>query len=52
MASYDQGDVCLGCARIERPGPSLYTLNIANCRDTFRNKAKHYQQAIKEDNVT
>ena len=35
-----QGDVCLGCARIERPGPSLYTLNIGKCRDKYREKAR------------
>lgn len=35
-----QGDVCLGSSRIERPGPSLYTLNIGNCRNKYREKAK------------
>nr|ALS04309.1 mitochondrial tRNA-specific 2-thiouridylase 1 [Acartia pacifica] len=35
-----KGDVCLGSARIDRPGPSLYTLNIGNCRTKIRNKLK------------
>ena len=26
------GDECLGSARILRPGPSLYTLNVNDCR--------------------
>ena len=31
-AVFYQGDVCLGSAQIERPGPSLYTLNAKGCR--------------------
>merc|ERR1712013_317200 len=31
-AVFYQGDVCLGSAEIERPGPSLYTLNSKGCR--------------------
>ena len=32
FAAFYQGDVCLGSARIRRPGPSLYTLNSGGCR--------------------
>jgi len=41
-----KGDICLGSARIERSGPSLYTLNIGNCRDKYRNKAKKNKNDI------
>ena len=31
-AAFYQGEVCLGSAKIERVGPSLYTMNHNNCR--------------------
>merc|ERR1711962_12500 len=31
-----KGDICLGSARIQRPGPSLYTLNTNSCRSIIR----------------
>ena len=37
------GDECIGSARITRPGPSLYTLNVKNCRSEI-------QQRIAESN--
>jgi len=38
FSAFYKGDVCLGSARIERPGPSLYTLNVGNCRTNIRDK--------------
>ena len=32
------GDECLGSARITRPGPSLYTLNVKNCRSEIQQR--------------
>eukprot|EP00092_Neocalanus_flemingeri_P021489 GFUD01023303.1.p1 GENE.GFUD01023303.1~~GFUD01023303.1.p1 ORF type:complete len:426 (-),score=120.25 GFUD01023303.1:125-1402(-) len=32
FAAFYQGDECMGSARIVRPGPSLYMLNVRNCR--------------------
>ena len=46
FAAFYQGDVCLGSARIERPGPSLYTLNIKGCRTEIR------QRRATEENLT
>ena len=34
------GDECLGSARITRPGPSLYTLNVKNCRSEIQGRLK------------
>eukprot|EP00088_Acartia_fossae_P020950 TRINITY_DN22440_c0_g1_i1.p1 TRINITY_DN22440_c0_g1~~TRINITY_DN22440_c0_g1_i1.p1 ORF type:complete len:420 (-),score=21.37 TRINITY_DN22440_c0_g1_i1:68-1327(-) len=41
-----KGDVCLGSARIDRSGPSLYTLNTNNCRTTIRNRIKSQRSPI------
>ena len=38
FAAFYLGDQCLGSARIQRPGPSLYTLNTNNCRDRISQK--------------
>jgi len=40
FAAFYLGDQCLGSARITRPGPSLYTLNIKNCRTERQKTAK------------
>ena len=34
------GDECLGSARITRSGPSLYTLNVKNCRTEIQSRLK------------
>lgn len=36
--AFYSGEECLGSARILRPGPSLYTLNINNCRTEIQRK--------------
>ena len=45
FAAFYLGDQCLGSARIERPGPSLYTLNTNNCRGEI-------SQRVREGTVT
>ncbi|XP_050731296.1 mitochondrial tRNA-specific 2-thiouridylase 1-like isoform X2 [Eriocheir sinensis] len=38
FAVFYLGEECLGSARILRPGPSSYTLNVNNCRDIIQGK--------------
>jgi len=40
FAVFYKGDVCLGSARIQRAGPSLYTLNTGDCRTILRAAAR------------
>jgi len=46
------GDECLGSARITRPGPSLYTLNVKNCRSEIQQKLQQQQADDKNVEVT
>merc|ERR1712029_1171901 len=39
-AAFYQGEVCLGGAKIEQVGPSLYTMNHNNCRTNILEKVK------------
>jgi len=41
------GDECLGSARITQPGPSLYTLNVKNCRTEIQQRLK--QESLTQD---
>jgi hypothetical protein len=41
-----QGDVCLGSGRILRAGPSLYTLNAANCRTLIQARRRQEAAAV------
>ena len=43
MNLYFSGEECLGSARIERVGPSHYTMNINNCRDEIKKKREEEQ---------
>ena len=45
------GDECLGSARITRPGPSLYTLNVKNCRTEIQGRLQ-LERETKEKDVT
>lgn len=47
FAAFYKGDQCLGSARIVRPGPSLYTLNIKNCRTNILKAVQMRKQAEK-----
>lgn len=48
FAAFYQGDECLGCARIVRPGPSLYMLNVKNCRTDIIKKVESRKGKEKE----
>jgi len=50
FAAFYQGDECLGSARIVRPGPSLYTLNIKNCRTNILKEVE--RRKVKGKDVT
>jgi len=43
-AAFYDGEVCLGSAKIERVGPSLYTMNHNNCRTKIQEKIKSEEQ--------
>ncbi|KAK7066246.1 hypothetical protein SK128_024996 [Halocaridina rubra] len=46
FAVFYLGDECLGSARILRPGPSHYTLNIDNCRTRILGERKTEQSFL------
>ena len=43
-----KGDVCIGSARINRPGPSLYTMNEKNCRSELQKLREEISCYIKD----
>jgi len=47
FAAFYKGDQCLGSARIVRPGPSLYTLNVKNCRTNILKAVQMRKQVEK-----
>jgi len=48
FAAFYRGDECLGSARIVRPGPSLYVLNIKNCRTNIMKEVER-RKLLKEE---
>lgn len=44
-AAFYQGEVCLGSAKIERVGPSLYVMNSKKCRTKILEKVKQEQES-------
>jgi len=48
FAAFYLGDQCLGSARIVRPGPSLYVLNIKNCRTNIMKEVER-RKVLKEE---
>jgi len=48
FAAFYLGDQCLGSARIVRPGPSLYVLNIKNCRTNIMKEVER-RKLLKEE---
>jgi len=48
FAAFYLGDQCLGSARIVRPGPSLYMLNVRNCRTEILKEVERRKGEVKE----
>ena len=44
------GDECLGSARIERVGPSQFTMNKNNCRDKLKSESDERELRNSSDN--